>query len=80
MSMSTPTINQTHVSKILLSAKIQRHEFDANCAEDRAVYYHFSQTGKWMKHFEFKFPDRSAVAMCQRKLIDYALRNEAVAS
>jgi hypothetical protein len=70
-------LNSNHVSKILLSAKIERFPFDANNAADRAVYYHFSQTGKWMKHFEFKFPDRSAVAMCQRKLIEYALRNEA---
>ena len=70
-------LHSNHVSQILLNAKIERFQFDANNAADRAVYYHFSQTGKWTKHFEFNFPHSSAVAMCQRKLIEYALRNEA---
>lgn len=73
-------IHSNHVSQILLKARIERFTFDANNAADRAVYYHFSQTGKWIKHFEFSFPDRTAVEMCQRKLIEYALRDESVSN
>lgn len=68
--------NTKHMSKILFDARIQRHYFDPSDPEDRMVYLVFSKTGRWMKQYYFEMPDTNAVAMCQRRLIEYALRDE----
>lgn len=70
--------NNKHLAKSLLNAKIDRVEFDAYNPLDRNAYRVFSETGRWVRHFSFKFPDKNVVAMCQRKLIDYAVRDESV--
>jgi hypothetical protein len=68
--------NTKHVSQALLRARIQRYYFDATDPEDRTVYLVFLRTGKWIKQYYFEMPDQNAVAMCQRKLIEYVLRDE----
>lgn len=69
--------NTRHLAKSLVNARIQRYYFDAANPEDRLVYLVFQKTGKWTKQFYFEMPDQTAVAMCQRKLIEYALSTEA---
>lgn len=69
--------NTKHVSQALLRARIQRYYFDASNPEDRMVFLVFLRTGKWTKQYYFEMPDSNAVAMCQRKLIEYALAGEA---
>jgi hypothetical protein len=69
--------NTKHLAKSLLDVKVQRHYFDPNNAEDRIAYYVFSKTGKWIKQYYFDMPDTNAVAMCQRKLIEWAVRDDA---
>lgn len=69
--------NTKHLAQSLLKTRIQRYYFDAENTEDRLVYLVFLETGKWIKQYYFEIPDLSVVAMIQRKLIKYALRNEA---
>jgi len=68
--------NTKHVSQVLLKARIQRYYFDAANPDDRLVYLVFLRTGKWTKQYYFEMPDQNAVAMCQRKLIEHALKDE----
>lgn len=68
--------NVGHLSKVLQAARIQRFYFDASNPDDRLVYLIFMKTGKWQKQYYFEMPDTNAVAMCQRKLIEYALSTE----
>ena len=68
--------NTKHLAQSLVNARIQRHYFDAENSEDRLVFLVFSKTGKWTKQFYFEMPDQNAVAMCQRKLLEYAMQGE----
>lgn len=74
------TRNTGHLAKSLLNTSLQRYYFDPADPEDRRVYYVFSQTGKWLKQYYFQAPDKTVVAMIQRRLIEYALRREAATS
>lgn len=68
--------NTGHLAKSLVAARIQRFYFDPSNSEDRLTYLIFVQTGKWTRQFYFEMPDKTAVAMCQRKLIEHALSGE----
>jgi hypothetical protein len=68
--------NTKHLVQSLVNARIQRYYFDASNPEDRMVYLIFSKTGKWTKQYYFEMPDQTAVAMCQRKLLEYVMQGE----
>lgn len=68
--------NTKHRSQVLVNSRIQRFVFDAENPEDRIAYAVFLKTGKWTKQFYFEVPDMNVVAMCQRKLVDYAIKND----
>lgn len=69
--------NTKHLAQTLVGAKIKRHYFDPANPEDRIVYMVFARTGKWLKQYYFEMPDTNAVAMCQRRMLEWATRDEA---
>lgn len=40
----------------MLISPIQRIDYDPSNKSHRDAYFHFLKTGKWIKHFNIKFP------------------------
>lgn len=64
----------------MLVSPIKRVEYDPSNKEHRNAYFYFLKTGKWIKHFNIKFPFEELPYQLAQATLDYYndLENRAV--
>lgn len=66
----------------MLISPIKRIQYDPSNKEHRKAYFHFLSTGKWIKHFNIKFPFEELPHQLAQETLKYynELENRAVSA